>query len=79
MEADVKSVPCMVSVNSPLPAVAEAGLRLMSAGGAANTAGTHASTRAAGRITLHRRMNLRALCIWNFLQGVKRSLATTGK
>jgi hypothetical protein len=52
---------------------------LMSAGGTANAAGVHASARTAGKTAFHLRMNLRALCIWNFLHGVKRSLATTGK
>jgi hypothetical protein len=69
----------MVSVNAAPPLVAEAGLRLMSVGCAANAAGVHATARVAGKITLNHRMNLRALRIWNFLRGVKRSLATTNQ
>lgn len=76
VEPGVKSVPWMVSVNAAPPAVAEAGLRPMSAGGAANTAGVHASARTTGKTAFHLRMSLRALCIWSILHGVKHSLAT---
>ena len=69
----------MVSVNAALPAAAETGLRLMSAGGAAKTAGVHTSIKTAGKTAFHHCMSLRALCIWSILHGVKHSLATPAK